>query len=100
MLVVSIPLEKFLEAISKRLGNKEFLMTPNSLEIGFSNFKLEFNSPIGITLFSEIKVNVITSNNPIFASDSLILIWIFLLREKSLFFLLLSLVISLSGILS
>ena len=41
MLVVSIPLEKFLEAISKRLGNKEFLIIPSSLEIGFSNFRLE-----------------------------------------------------------
>ena len=100
MLVVSIPLEKFLEAISKRLGNKEFLIIPNSLEIGFSNFRLELSSPIGIILFSEIKVNVITSSNPSFASDSLILIWVFLLRENNLFFLLLSLIISLSGILS
>ena len=90
MLVVSMPLEKFLEAISKRLGSKEFLIIPNSVEIGFSNFKLELSSPIGITLSSEIKVNVITSSNPDFASDSLILIWIFLLRENNLFFLLMS----------
>ena len=55
---------------------------------------------IGIILFSEIKVNVITSSNPTFASDSLILTWVFLLRENNLFFLLLSLIISLSGILS
>ena len=55
---------------------------------------------MGITLFSEIKVKVITSSNPSFARDSRILICVFLLRENNSFFLLTLLVIFSYGMFS